>query len=664
MEKEIAQDRQIKISCKKLILTAYLYMVIPIIIFFVGWLKIFLGVFFSIILAYGLYYFIKKRYREDEYFYIELRGLLIITAAICIWVFLSGMGGYFFQRWDWHGRNAVLRDLIDYTWPVIYPETGNALVYYFVYWMIPALVGKVCGWELANLALYIWTYLGILISMLLMCKLLNLNTTKKIATMVFVYIFWGGLNILGIFYVNARGYADYGILGGGFGWPDAVTGYQYTPNNALLEWGFNQTIVPWIAIPLFLQDKRIEVLAFLGLCVLPYAPFPFIGFFILAVVWAIPEMLKKMKKGENKELLRLIFSVPNIAAIITIFTVFLFFFQCNSATNGNTGVGGIGWYIQPKDFNGKTLEILIIFYLLEFLIYAVLLYHENKNNLLYYTAVVSLFLFPFIRIGTGRDFCMRASIPSLFVIMVFVIKKLCKEWEERLSVLTTVLIAAITISSLSVFSDWGEALRQFAVTKTFPITADNLVTFCDKNPNDRSEDTTLVNFVSELPEDTFFYRYMARKKKENAVAKDLFVSTSFRKKWNMPLSGGYYVVSPKNEQRECLSTDGEKIILNDVSNTVMLSAMKGEYQIVFKMNNTALDVPSGIVDEDGNIGVWEVNNTHVQKWRLEEQDGYFMICYQEYALTYDLKDNSLKLKLKTGKDNQLWLFQQDKTVHQ
>ena len=96
----------------------------------------------------------------------------------------------------------------------------------------------------------------------------------------------------------------------------------------------------------------------------------------------------------------------------------------------------------------------------------------------------------------------------------------------------------------------------------------------------------------------------------------------------------------------------------------MLSAMKGEYQIVFKMNNTALDVPSGIVDEDGNIGVWEVNNTHVQKWRLEEQDGYFMICYQEYALTYDLKDNSLKLKLKTGKDNQLWLFQQDKTVHQ
>lgn len=663
MNKETLHDRILQISCKRLVLIAYLYMVIPIIIFFIGWMKIFFGLFFSIVLAFGLYYFIKTRYREDEYFNIELKGFLIMTIVVLIWVSLSGMGGYFYQRWDWHGRNAVLRDLVEYSWPVIYPETGNALVYYFVFWMIPALIGKICGWEMANFALYIWTFIGIMISMLLICKLLNLNTTKKIITMVWIYIFWGGLNILGVLYVNGRGYADYGLLGGGFGWPDAVTGYQYTPNNALLEWVFNQTIVPWVAIPLFLQDKRIEVLAFLGLCVLPFAPFPFIGFFILCVAWAVPVLGHMVKKREYKRLFQVVFSIPNLTSIASIFVVFLLFFQCNSATNGSTGVGGIGWYIEPKNFTWKTLEILIVFYLLEFLIYTILLYKENKHNLLFFVSNISLFIFPFIRIGTGRDFCMRASIPALFIIMILVIKKLCKAWEERLSIEITILISVIILSSLSAISDWGEAFRQFTVTRTFPIIADSLVTFCDKNPNDLSEDTTLVNFVTELPEETFFYQHMAKRKTEQAFAKDLSVSISYRKERNMPLSGGYYLISPKIKEEMFLSTDGENIVLQNSMEAVMLSAIKEKYQFVYRSINSALDVPHGFVDTSGKVGIWPVNNSDAQKWRLEEQNGYYMICYQEYALTYNLTNHSLKLALKTGEDNQLWLFQQDKAIH-
>lgn len=139
MEDMKLEDKGIRISSKKLVLLAYCYMVIPIIIFFVGWLKIGIGIVLSFVLLFGLYHFIKKRYEKDEYFFIEAKSICIMLALVCIWVFLSGVGGYFCQRSDLHWRNAVFRDLIDYSWPVIYPETGNALVYYYIYWMLPEI---------------------------------------------------------------------------------------------------------------------------------------------------------------------------------------------------------------------------------------------------------------------------------------------------------------------------------------------------------------------------------------------------------------------------------------------------------------------------------------------------------------------------------------------
>lgn len=173
MEQSIKKKRMIAISSKKLALSAYLYMVIPIVIFFIGWLKVWLGIGLSGILLYGLYFLITRRYQEEEYFYIEIKGILLLSAVVAVWIFMTGIGGYFYQRWDWHTRNAILRDLIDYSWPVIYPETGNALVYYYVFWMVPALVGKALGWAAANLTLYIWSVVGIGISMLLLCRLFS-----------------------------------------------------------------------------------------------------------------------------------------------------------------------------------------------------------------------------------------------------------------------------------------------------------------------------------------------------------------------------------------------------------------------------------------------------------------------------------------------------------
>lgn len=522
MNKSIKHNR-IAISDKILVLSAYLYMVVPIVIFFVGWLKYYVGIALSAVLLFGLYFFIRKRYKEVQHFYIEPIALLAIIVAIIVWVYLSGVGGYFCQRQDWHYRNALLRDLIDYTWPVIYPETGNGLVYYCTFWMVPALFGKMFGWEAANFCLYLWTCIGIFISMLLICKLLGLSTLKKIGIMICLYVCWSGLNILGEIAMAVWGHGEGSIIGGAFGWPEYISNLQYTPNNALLEWVFNQTIVPWIVVPLFLQDKRIDILAYLGLCMFPFAPFPFVGFFGICVMWALFEAVCLIKESKYKQLLKSVFSIPNIIAILSVFVVFGLLFLCNAAVNGSTGAGGMELYTESEDYSNKQFLCTLMFYVLEFLVYSVLIFKENKKNLIYWVINIILVICPLIKVGTGRDFCMRASIPALFILMIMVIKKICQAQTEVLTTRTAILIAVIAVSSLSLVGDWAMSLRQIKETGSYPIVADDVRSLSLR-------DAALeLNFLIESPETTPFFRYLARDKSERDIERDFNVSERYHK---------------------------------------------------------------------------------------------------------------------------------------
>ena len=159
---------------------------------------------------------------------------------------------------------------------------------------------------------------------------------------------------------------------------------------------------------------------------------PFCSIFVIAVSWALTQAIHFIRKKEYKDLLVNIFSIPNVSVILPVFFVFLLFFTCNTAVNGSAGVGGMGWYIKPEYFTIEHLKTLILFYIIEFLCYSVLCYKEYRKDVIFYAVNISLFIFPLFRIGTGRDFCMRASISALFILMVIVIKKFCMAQEAVL----------------------------------------------------------------------------------------------------------------------------------------------------------------------------------------------------------------------------------------
>ena len=128
-------------------------------------------------------------------------------------------------------------------------------------------------------------------------------------------------------------------------------------------------------------------------------------------------------------------------------------------------------------------------------------------------------------------------------------------------------------------------------------------------------------------------------------------------KYKASLDNGNYTVTPKQENSLGLGTDGQWLWLKDGGDELGISAEKTGYQFMFNDYSVAMDVQYGEVNESGTVWVYEPNGTNAQRWKLEKKvDDYYMICWGDYALTYDLDDNSVKLTPKTGDDNQLWSF--------
>ena len=77
-----------------------------------------------------------------------------------------GVGGFAPQATDWIKHNAVLSDCVRQPWPVVLMDRADRwpLVYYLAWYLPAALVGKVAGYAAAQVALWVWTSLGVMLA--------------------------------------------------------------------------------------------------------------------------------------------------------------------------------------------------------------------------------------------------------------------------------------------------------------------------------------------------------------------------------------------------------------------------------------------------------------------------------------------------------------------
>lgn len=496
----------INIKFKNVAVSAYVYIVFPIIIFFLTWLRWYIGIPMTLLLAFGLIVLLKKDYFNNIMeISIPLKHLISISIVILIWTWLSGQGGFFYQTSDHHWRNAIFRDLINFEWPVVYPETGNALVYYIMHWIVPALFGKWFGWTGGNIALLVWTYMGLMIIYLLIVFITKGSSIKHMWIVAILFITWSGLNSIGTNIMSIFGQANFN-LGSGDDWLDKVTGlyvycYQYSGNDTLLSWVFNQTIVPWMAVPLIFENRNVRTFAFLGLVILPYAPIPFIGFLPMFIAFAIPYYINKIKERDYIIILKETFSIPNLAGVFTVFPTFLSFYKCNERSS-------FGLYVPLEAYDFKRISILVLFYLLEFGVYMILIYRRYKRDLVYYIIGISLIIIPIFKIGLGSDFCMRASIPALFTLMIMVLGYIFQT-EFKSKKAYKILIFVLIIAAVNPFMDYTNRCMEIYDSKKFPMVADSIKTLSDKQLVDKIYGD-LKYFLISNPENKFFYKYLAK----------------------------------------------------------------------------------------------------------------------------------------------------------
>ena len=139
----------------------------------------------------------------------------------------------------------------------------------------------------------------------------------------------------------------------------------------------------------------------------------------------------------------------------------------------------------------------LVFFILEAGVYLVFLYRYQKKNVLYYVIFLSLLVIPAIRVGSGSDFCMRASIPALFLLMVLVIDGLERAKEEKNRRIFWGLMVMFLIGSITPIHEIG---------RTFHLTTERFQAgeqICE-SVKDPVELLNLPNFSGRIDESFFF----------------------------------------------------------------------------------------------------------------------------------------------------------------
>ena len=485
---EKIKKMKLSIPFKWVAITAYAILIAPIIIFFFGWLRWYWAVFFSCILFFGSCWAIKKDYwKNKDCIEIPITILMGAFIAFSLWILISGCC-YTSAGWcDIVWRNATFRDLVTYDWPVYYPEKNGYLCYYFVFWMIPALIGKIFGsMHIAWIALAGWFALILITAFLLISYLFKDYKKSTFKTIIVFMIMWSGINILGMFLVNKMGIPSPQI---GFTnnenycdwlWIDGEPfNFYYRSNCDFISNPYNQIPI-WLAVPLMLQNRKLHNYAFLGLLVFPFSPWGTVG---LALIMVTDAAYYLAKEKNIIKLIKEMFSIQNICALFSIFIVFAFFF---SLANGNSKPED-GLRILPiYKMTAQIWQGTIIFWLCEFGIYYILTWKRYRKDYLYVSIFPLLMIIPFIQIGPMRDFCMDVSPPLLYILMIYVIGYVKDEifsnknnFSKRFKPGNCMLIFVLLLSFTTSVFNWFNRISLMNTNQSISVQDFSVVTFGD-----------------------------------------------------------------------------------------------------------------------------------------------------------------------------------------
>lgn len=514
--------------------SSILYLVLPILLFYLGWLKPGIGFFLSLLLLLAVRSFFKTIKTISG-----LRNSVILRREHCIaflvlFIFLLCTGNTGFVGcwgYDIPWRNAIYQDLIRQPWPVVYEYSSSILCYYMVFWLVPAGITSLFHLNEfgSNVVLFIWMYVGLVLIFFLMCDILQ-PKKEQILLITIIFAFFSGINTLGMilrsFFIepsplitSAPGWGSWEFTNFNINGKDIV----YLMRSTYLNIAdiYNQYFALALSTLIFLKfQKYLDCHVFVVLLTLPYSPIGFIGLFIVVFLNFLSSAIENNKVHGWLVSTRRLFSVASIFAILAVFPVFCFYYVMNAnaaivlehSPSASTSI----LYIPKEQFSGANLIILIVYYYLYFIIYARLIYDTFKDNNLFWEIVLCLIVFPIFKIGSSADFTFNATICPYLILCVFIIKHVLQSLNNQtFKIKDFALIFFLSVAMLTPIIQIVSSLRGAYLHDSLSYTDFSLYnawdtqllhdSFCDKDING------FRNFLAQGYEDKIFYVFFAKK---------------------------------------------------------------------------------------------------------------------------------------------------------
>jgi hypothetical protein len=322
--------------------------------------------------------------------------LLGICFAVSLVVYiLGGEGRLFYANMDWQVRGAVLRDLVNYPWPVVYNGADPKILRLPLgMYLIPAWIGKHAGFAAAEMALLLQNTV-LLTAVLALGSTLFAGTRARLIALG-VFLGFSGMDVIGAL---LTGYPIYSHI-------EQWNVYQFSAHITQAFWVPQHALAGWIGALCYLLWRDNKAPAALLFCVVPLSalmsPLAFIGLLPFAAHAGVSVVARRELRIRD-------LALPVLAVLIALPSLVYLMSAADT-------VGG--------RFEAPSILQYLLIELLEIVPFLVGLKLATKNDRFGRTtfAIVALVLLlaPLGKLGEGIDFVMRISIPALAILSLLV----------------------------------------------------------------------------------------------------------------------------------------------------------------------------------------------------------------------------------------------------
>lgn len=504
-----------------------------------GWLNNYIAV-VTVFAFITCFWKVRNELEDDIYFRIGRKKIIVLFISAIIIVWIAGIGGFSPQMYDNIIRTPMLRDLLLEDWPVVYQETNAALTYYFIFWLFPALVGKMLlflgvnldiVWNITNIVLLLWSAVYLLLIFLItigVCMNGREIKFKCMFKLLFCFLSFGGISVIGYEITKILGlYSDTLVLDGLL-----IEHYSYIGvlNNFFLMLGnvFNQFLPGMLCATIFYAQRNLKISGYFLALILLAAPYPAVGIFVIMVLWFGTQIILNRKVP-----FRLIFSIYNLCAICWACFAMLFFY-------GNSMAGvNLNDFWNCYDHLWEMVCGILIYHVCMWFCYYIFIYKSSKDKRLLKIVAFCFLLLPFGK----NDFNMRASIASQYILFLEVFRCLVSR-EKKF----TYLLALLSVAAVSPIIVMGSMLSSIRLNGTFFLPMNNYYTLSNLQ---EEELDIIVQYVKYAPESDFFFEHISKETKRDKAYPVI--------EYNISENGERYI-----HRVSVFSVDAIQLLMNDV----------------------------------------------------------------------------------------------------